>query len=155
VTADKTGDRTQVIAAAKELQHYVSAHMNTSTGRIALQTLYDQTAQAVLAANKPPNIDAGVYQAATAQCQPQLRIGGYRAWANCVADAVGAGSNPTEKVPPPNPDLYYLNFASTRWSPDAAGISVLICIVLIVSIVVRLITLIILRIILRFKYRAA
>ncbi|MCL2037438.1 hypothetical protein FWG95_00285 [Candidatus Saccharibacteria bacterium] len=158
IAADETGDINKVTTAAKNLQNFVANHMNTYTGRVALQTLYDQAAAAALEANRPPEIDAGAYQRASEECRPQLTSFGYRAWANCVAARVGT-SEITDldqnNVPPPDPDAYYIEYAPARWSPDLAGISLLISFLLVFVIVLRLVLLLILKLILKFKYRAA
>ena len=155
--ADKTGDLAKIDTAAKNLQHYVAHHMNTSLPATPLQTLYDQAAQAAIDSAKPPEIDGSKYQQATDACMPQLRNYGYRAWANCVAQAVGV-SNVTSldtKVSEPDPSAYYIQYAPVRWSFDAAGISLLICLILMFAIILRLVASVILRIIVKFKYRAA
>ena len=157
IAADKTGNVVKVEAAAKDLQNYVANHMNTYTGRVALQTLYNQAAQKAIDAARPPEIDGSKYQQATQDCMPQLHNYGYRAWAACVANEVGISdvTTLTVNVATPDPDAYYVEFAPVRWSLDLAGISLLICIVLAIIIIVRLIFLIALRIILKIKYRTA
>ena len=157
VAADKTGNIAKIDTAAKDLRNYVWRHMNTYTGRVALQTLYDQAAQKAIEASRPPEIDGSKYQQATNDCMPQLHGYGYRAWANCVANAVGISDITTldTNVTPPDPNAYYVEFAPVRWSFDPAGISLLVCFILAIIIVLRLIFLIILRITLRLKYRAA
>lgn len=129
VAADKTGDAKQVQRAAKLLQNYVAGHMNTATGKIALQTLYNQAAEKALEASKPVEVSTDVYQAATEACKPELNNRGYRAWASCVADKVGAGgaySLDANKQSPPDPDIYYIEYSPARWSLDLAGISLLV-----------------------------
>jgi hypothetical protein len=97
-----------------------------------------------------------VYQQATDECRPQLFTYGYPAWASCIADKVGTSSvtdlNQNEQAPP-DPDAYYVEYAPARWSFDAAGITVFICLMLIIVIVLRLIIAIILRVILKLKYK--
>ncbi len=157
VKADKTGNIAKIETAAQDLQSYVAHHMNTSTGRIALQTYYEKAAQNAIDAAKPPEISTDVYQKATDACMPQLRNYGYSAWASCVADHVGVVSGvPNQKLPAaPDPDAYYVDFAPVRWSPDCAGFSVLICLILTLVVVVRLVMIIVLRAILKFRYRAS
>lgn len=129
VAADKTGDAKQVQRAAKLLQNYVAGHMNTATGKIALQTLYNQAAEKALEASKPIEISTDVYQSATEVCKPELNNRGYRAWASCVANKVGAGganSLDINKQSPPDPDIYYIEYSPARWSLDLAGISLMV-----------------------------
>ncbi len=155
-TADKTSDTVKVQKSARKLQNYVAAHMNTSVPRLPLQTLYNNAAQKALDAAKPPQIDETTYQKATDDCIPERLSGGAKAWARCVAAKVGAtgeaGFAEAESI---NPDAYYIEYAPTRWSPDAAGITILICLFIILVIFLRVTFALILRLILKFKYRAA
>lgn len=128
INADETGDTGKVEIAAKNLQHYVAAHMNTDTGRVALQTSYNQAANAAMEAARPAEVDTTVYQTATESCRSQLNSYGYRAWANCVANAVGTtpSTQATIEEVAPDPDLYYVDYAAPRWSSDVAGWSLVI-----------------------------
>lgn len=150
VAADKTGDAKQVQRAAKLLQNYVAGHMNTATGKIALQTLYNQAAEKALEASKPIEVSTDVYQAATEACKPELTNRGYRAWADCVANKVGstgAYSLDANKQAAPDPDIYYIEYAPARWSIDLAGISLMIaasslallCLGVVVKLIIRLV----------------
>lgn len=128
VAADETGDIEQVQLAAQRLQNYVAHHMHTMTGRIALQTLYEQAAEQAMEASKPPEISTDIYTRATNDCKPQLAYG-YRSWASCVATKVGLNSTTTLAVADevaPDPDLYYVEYAPVRWSADLAGICLLL-----------------------------
>jgi hypothetical protein len=154
IEADKTGDVTKVQDAAGELQNYSARHMNTATGRIALQTLYEQDFNKIVEANKIPEVENGDYQAAMVRCRQSYPRGGTN-WAKCVADSVGTSEVNITTEPLPSPDAYYISYAPVRWSLDLAGISLLICVFLIFIIILRLIFILILKIILKFKYRAA
>lgn len=141
VQIDQTGDVAQVQSAARKLQNYAAHHMNTTTGRIALQTLYNQAAEQAMEASKPPEISTDVYQQATEDCKPQLTSYGYRAWASCVATKVGLNATTTLTVADqvaPDPDLYYVEYAPARWSADPAGICLLLTIVVIAVLVIKL-----------------
>lgn len=155
--ADKTGDIAKIERAAKELQNFVAHHMNADTGRVPLQTLYNQAALEAVNASRPPEISTDIYQQVTEECMPQLRNYGYSAWANCIAERVGI-SEITDldqnNQNPPDPDAFYVIFSSPRWSFDFAGISLLIVFLLIFAILFRLIFIIILRIILKIKYKS-
>ena len=154
IEADKTGDISQVQEAARELQNYVAHHMNTTTGRIALQTLYDQDFNKIVEVNRVPDVENGDYQSAMVRCR-QIYPRGGTDWAKCVANSVGVSEVDITTEPLPSPDAYYVSYVSARWSSDLAGISVLICALLVVTIVFQLIFILILKIILKFKYRAA
>lgn len=140
VSADQTGDVAEVQQAARHLQNYVAHHMNTTTGRVALQTLYNQAAEKAMAASRPIEVDSGKYQAATEDCKPTLRRSGYRAWANCVAGQVGLSSVNdlyANQVSPPDPDLYYIDFVPARLSFDLAGICLILSITGLIILAVR------------------
>ena len=62
------------------------------------------------------------------------------------------GTDPVSSVKVPDIELYRYDFVSVVWSPDFAGFSILICIVIIMVIIARLVSLVVLRIILKFKY---
>ena len=146
VETDKTGDVAQVESAARKLQNYVAHHMNTATGRVALQTLYDQAADQAMEASKPPEISSDIYRQATNDCRPQLVNYGYRAWASCVATRVGLNSATTLAVADdvaPDPDLYYVDFAPARWSADPAGLCMLALIIILLVLIVKLLLVII------------
>lgn len=154
--ADKTGNVVSVETAAKELQSYVTKHMNSTVPRVALQTLYEQAAQAALDAAKPEDIDNTLYQRVTEECASAWYSGGSRARARCISEKIGAsGASGFDEAESISPDAYYVEYASARWSFDAAGISLLITIALAAIIILRIIIMVILRVVLRFKYRSA
>jgi hypothetical protein len=154
IEADKTGNITEVQEAARGLQNYVAHHMNTQTGKVALQTLYNQEFKKIAEANTIPDVKNGDYQAAMVKCRQAYPRGG-TGWAKCVANSVGVSEVDITTEPLPSPDAYYVEYVPARWSFDLAGVSIFICFLLIISIILRLITVLILRIILKFKYRAA
>lgn len=148
VAADETGDIEQVQLAAQRLQNYVAHHMHTMTGRIALQTLYEQAAEQAMEASKPPEISTDIYTRATNDCKSQLAYG-YRSWASCVATKVGLNSTTTLAVADevaPDPDLYYVEYAPVRWSADLAGICLLLLTVDLIILGVGLLAVVIRRI---------
>jgi len=55
----------------------------------------------------------------------------------------------------PNTELYRHEYTSPLWTPDFAGWSIVLAVVILVVIVLRLICLVILHLLLRYKYRAA
>ncbi|MDR0955860.1 MAG: hypothetical protein LBM73_01890 [Candidatus Nomurabacteria bacterium] len=155
LNADKADDTNGLYKSAQELQNYVAHHMNTTTGRIALQYSYDRDVQAAVQAAKPAGVDAGKYQAATESCQSQVYVSGYRGYAQCVANAVGENAaSVNAQADLPDADAYYLNFAAPHISLDPAGISVILAGLALLLIAARLIGALVLRIILRFKYKA-
>lgn len=146
VKADKSGEIGEVQTKARRLQNYTATHMNTSTGKIALQTLYNQAAQKAMNESKPVDVSTEVYQQATEVCKDQLVNYGYRAWASCVANKVGISETTSlEKADAkmPDPNLYYVEYAPTRWSADPAGISLLLLIIDLLAMLVWLIIIVI------------
>lgn len=153
VQTDKSGEVELVQEAAKDLQNYVAHHMNTATGRIALQTLYNQAAEQAMEASKPPEISTDVYQQATEACRPQLTNYGYRAWASCVATQVGLNATTSLAVADdvaPDPDLYYVEYAPARWSADLAGICLLLFVIDMAILTLALLVVIIRKVIQRY-----
>lgn len=154
IEADKTGDITKVQESAYQLQNYVAHHMNTMTGRVPLQTLYEQDFQKVVEANKIPEVENGDYQNAMVKCR-QIYPRGGTGWAKCVADSVGIAEVESDLAtkPLPSPDAYYIDYSPARWSFDLAGVSVLACFTLIIVIILRLIFITVLKTVLKFRYR--
>ena len=153
--ADKTADIVKVEKAAKKLQNFVASHMNSAVPRLPLQTLYEQAVNKALEAAKPVDIDQTLYQKVTEECASAWYNGGSRARAKCISEKIGAsGDSGYAEAESITPDAYYIEFSPTRWSLDAAGITLLVCFLLTLAIVLRLLTAIILRVILKFKYRA-
>lgn len=159
LAADKSGNTEDITNRLYDLQRYVSSHMNASTGKIALQHQYERDAQKAKSA-----IDSGsgtaAQQAAIAACDPVAKANGWR-WPDpryiaCVDkeltsyNASSSGAQVEVKLPDQN--LYYHEFTAPLWSPDFAGWSVLVCLVIIVMIGARLLALLVLRAILRRHY---
>ena len=153
--ADKTGDIVKVEKAAKKLQNFMAHHMNSAVPRLPLQTLYDQAVQEAIDAAMPADIDDTLYQKVTEECTSAWYRGGSRARAQCIAEKIGAsGQSGYLEAEAISPDAYYIEFSPTRWSLDAAGITLIICFLLALTIVLRIIATLTLRVILKFKYRA-
>lgn len=161
--ADRRGDKAAIERSLVALQHYVSAHMNTSLqGGFYLEHEYQRDRDAALeAASEAQNPNSVAYQQASVECQERFQ-GGRESFQNdyvqCVIDRVaelGEGEDATAGLQLPRADMYHYNFASPLWSADFAGISVLICVLIILVIVGRLITLLVLRVMLKIHYRNA
>jgi hypothetical protein len=129
--ADKNNGDIQ--AALKNLQAYVTTHMNTnlSTGTgvyppVQLKYTYDRLVQAQGAQLQQAN--ANLYTEAQHVCEQQnpTDFSG-RNRVPCIQQYVQAHSS--APVAPPIPDsLYKFAFYSPRWSPDLAGWSLLMAI---------------------------
>jgi len=160
VAVDKTGDQAQITARLGDLRDYVSAHMNTDLGHgVPLQASYDRAVEVARQAALNTTGSAGnIYKLADEYCKPQFRAYS-TAYLNCFlaqlnkypSDAIDTD----QQIKWPDANLYMYNFVSPVWSPDLAGWTVLVSLVLLIIIIVRIISSIILRIILRTRYRNA
>lgn len=160
VAVDKTGDEAQIMARLGDLRDYVSAHMNTDLGHgVPLQASYDRAVEAARqTALSTTGAVGNIYKLADEYCKPQFSAYS-TAYLNCFigqlskypSDAIDSN----QQIKWPDANLYMYNFFSPVWSPDLAGWTVLLALVLLIVIVVRIISAIILRIILRIRYRNA
>ena len=146
--ADKTGEITKVEQAATNLRNYVSAHMNTDTGLISLQTIYnDAVAEAVRKANV--NIDNEIYKRADRECRSVIWQKGYSAYVQCVAKAVGSTKFNEPKLP--DPALFYLSFSAPLLSADLAGVTTILVFIIFIFLAIRVITEVTLNIVVKIK----
>lgn len=161
--ADERGDKAAIERSLVALQHYVSAHMNTNLQNgLYLENEYQRDRDAALeAASEAQNPNSSTYQQASVDCQSRFQ-GGTESFRNdyvqCVIERVAElnqGEDPVAGLQLPRADMYHYNFTSPLWSPDFAGIFVLIAILIIVIIIFRFIAMISLRILLKFHYRNA
>ena len=143
ITADE--QRGDVEKALKELQLYVYGHMNTrmrSSGSseppIQLINRYNQlvaTEQARIA--NISNVSSDLYQRAQAECnKPEISLSVRNQCVNNYYVANGGGGSYI-KLPPK--ELYTYDFASPRWSPDTAGVSIILAAVSLVLLIIRLV----------------
>ncbi|MDL2327667.1 hypothetical protein LJC64_03305 [Ruminococcaceae bacterium OttesenSCG-928-A11] len=149
ISADETLDEKQIEEAAKSLKEYVSRHMNTDTGLIPLQNLYNEAVS--VAFSKENGVDSEIYAQATEGCKSVLSQKGYAGYSACVADFVGTSESNFNQPDLPNPALYHISFASPKWSPDFAGIVVLLTIVVFFAMILKLLTEGILALILNYR----
>lgn len=151
--ADELGDEATTRARLFDLQRYAAGHMNSGSGTIYLESQYKRDTQKAIekasANDKPNNINLKADQVCKAQ------FGGYsQAYVQCFASELAkypASAGPT-KVQLPNSNLYRHEFSSPVWSPDFAGFSVLICLIISVLIIARLLSLGLLRLLIRRHY---
>lgn len=161
INADEQGDREILRSKIVDLQSYISQHMNTSLqGGLYLTHTYERDRDAALsAAGNQSNPNSAIYQQASIECRARWK-GGVASFRNdyvqCVVEKVGSlspQSDPAVSLKLPKADAYKISFASPLWTPDLAGLCVLICALIILAIVVRFVTLLVLRMILRRHYR--
>lgn len=155
--ADETGDVEATKSRLFELQRYVTSHMNADMGAIYLEHQYKRDGQKAIeaASSSGSNANGNIHKKAQEVCAPRFR--GYsQAYLQCTVDYLGQfapANNPQSSVQMPKPDAYRHSFASPLWSPDFAGWTVLVCVVIILMIIGRLIGIAILRLLLKSRYR--
>lgn len=158
LAADTTGDNDKIITRLYDLQRYVSAHMNTDMGKgLYLQASYDRDVKiADDAASRDTNENGNIYKKAQEVCGP--RFTRYStAYLQCTLGELNkypAASSIISAVNYPNPNTYLHVFVSPVWTPDFAGWSVLVCVLLALMIVTRVVSDIILRMLVRRHYKS-
>lgn len=157
--ADKEGDQVALFNNLYALQRYVSQHMNTDPGRVALEHQYKRDADAAKkkAERAATNSGSEAYKKAAAVCDSRAITSGWRwpdpRYLNCIDTELK--KYPEASVPIielPNPNLYYHTFASPVWSPDFAGWSLVLCLAIALVILFRFISLLILKALLKKHY---
>lgn len=122
-------DNGDIEAALRQLREYVYSHMNTNlaTGTSIQQPVQLKYRYERLVAAEKAKVDAQntqVYSQAQAECErafPGSFSGGPRV--PCITNYVTAHGVKDQPIPE---DLYKFSFTPPRWSPDLAGISLLI-----------------------------
>lgn len=150
--ADKAGDKEAIKDRLWDLQRYVSAHMNTDMGPVYLENQYQIDSQkAIDSSSGSNNPNGNIYKKAQDNCAPKFdryTQGYLQCTVNYLAQFPSA-DNSVGLIKLPKADAYRYTFISPLWSPDFAGFSVLICIVLILFLFIRITGVIILRMIIK------
>ena len=154
-TADTAGDDTVTQNRLYDLQRYVSAHMNTDMGKgIFLTATYNRDKQELLK-KASTGSNGNIYVKAQQVCAPR-----YTSWSpayvQCTVNELAkypAGASLNDSVNLPSGPYQY-NYESPLWSPDFAGWSVLVCVVILIMIIARFIGVVILRVLLRRHYKS-
>jgi len=140
-TADK--NNTDVSAALSALQAFVTTNMNTNlaSGPNApyppIQLEYTYTRLEAANTQDASSINQSLYTDAENYCQqaiPNGFSGRYRV--SCIEQYITSHGVAVQTIPI---SLYEFNFLSPRWSPDLAGWSLLISIILAIVFVVMLV----------------
>lgn len=162
IAADQSGDPAAIRKTLLDLQHYISAHMNTSLGKgVYLAESYNRDrAAAIERATEATNPNSAVYQQASVECRARWQ-GGVDSFRNdyvtCVVEKVSALSSTEDSsvtAGMPRLDNYRYNFVSPLWTPDIAGLAVLFCVVIGLVIIGRLIAVMMLRSVLARRFRS-
>jgi len=156
IAADKNGVIDDIHARLYDLQRYSAAHMNAETGVFYLQEQYNRDTTKALQAAQDANPNSTANAEAERVCKPQFS--GYStAYLQCFIRELE--KYPTSETLPdvktPNPALYRYSFSSPLWSPDAAGLSIVVGMVILLVIILRLIALSVLHLLLKRSFRDA
>ncbi len=157
ISADEAGDDTVTTQRLYDLQRYVTSHMNTSMGTgLYLEESYKRDTKAAYdEVASGSNENGNIYKKAQEVCAPQFDSYSY-AYLQCTTSELAkypAAADLESSVDLPKADSYRHNFVSPIWSPDFAGWSVLITLIIGFMIIVRLIALGVLKFMLRHHNR--
>ena len=148
--ADKAGDNKVTQNRLYDLQRYVSAHMNTDMDKGAFLSEAYKRDQQLLFSKATIGPNGNIYKKAQDVCAPQ-----YTSWSTAYVqctiselDKYPSGETLNKSVNL-SPSSYLHVYASPIWSPDFAGWSVVICVVILIMIFSRFIGVVILKILLR------
>lgn len=159
LNADKNGDAQVTQTRLYDLQRYVAGHMNTNMGTIYLEEQYRRDSQKIIdAQSNDGNPNGNVFKKAQDICRPRYQhLGGYsQAYEQCVISELKSyapAGEPVTQVKLPKPEEYRHSYASPTWSPDFAGFSVLMCVLILLAILTRLVSLGALRLMLKMRHR--
>lgn len=156
LAADEQGNDEVTALRLYDLQRYVSGHMNADlSDGVYLEASYRRDSKAAYdRATSDSNPNGNIYKKAQQVCAPKFSAYSY-AYLQCTTDELAkypAANDLITSVNYPKADAYKHAFVAPLWSPDFAGWSVLVTLVLLVMIVVRLVALAILRAVLRRHY---
>jgi hypothetical protein len=160
--ADAEGDQYAVADRLYDLQRYSASHMNANTGEIYLNTLYTLKVEEVTKEAEEANARSSITSAellrrAYETCKN--RYPGYSlAYTLCVGEEqakIPANTIGVTKIEFPKPSLYRHSFISPVWSPDYAGWSVLVTLLIGVAVIVRFLLGVYLRWQLHRRYQSA
>lgn len=149
VQADEQGG--DIPGTLKRLNDHVFNHMNTEIVRpVELVNTYNRAAEAaVRAASKPTSND--VYQEATRHCEQQGVM--LTTIAQCASDYImrNRPGNLQREIVLPDKNRFIYTYATPLWTPDIAGISVLMSAILAIWLLSRGLEYIIVRMVIRWQ----
>lgn len=158
IAADSVGDQTATIQRLYDLQQYVSAHMNTDLGKgVYLEDSYNrdfQVWQTTVYGDANPN--GNIYKKAQDVCAPKFSHYS-TAYLQCTTSELAkypAAADPGTDTSAPKPTSYIHAYVSPVWSPDFAGWSLVVCMVIVLMIIARLVSLVVLKLLLSRHYRS-
>jgi hypothetical protein len=156
LAADKADNVEDVRSRLYDLQRYVSAHMNTTTGSVYLEEQYKRDSQKIVQdAGDVTNPNGNIYKKASEACDGNFTLYSqpyFQCYLSELEKYPSAENVPTT-VALPKTSLYRHEFLAPAWSPDFAGWAVVLCLVIVLMIVARIIGLVLLRALLRRHYQ--
>lgn len=157
LAADSAGNDEITKNRLYDLQRFISDHMNTDIGKgIYLETAYRRDVQTAYEnASQSNNPNGNIYEKVQQICAPQFTHWS-QAYIQCTTNELAkypAAADLVSAVNLPRADAYLHSFISPVWSPDFAGWSLLICVVILVMIITRLAAVGLLKLLLRHHYK--
>ncbi|MFZ2125694.1 MAG: hypothetical protein WA087_02665 [Candidatus Saccharimonadales bacterium] len=157
INADEKGDDQVTKNRLYNLQKYVSTHMNTDMGQgVFLTGARKRDAENAYAkASNDSNPNGNIYKKAQEVCAPQFTNYSY-AYLQCTMNELAKypeSSDLISHIQLPPAEAYLRVYNSPLWSPDFAGLSVVICVVILIMILARITGVIILKIFLHHRYK--
>lgn len=158
LSADSTGDNDKIKERLYDLQRYVTSHMNTDLGKgVYLESLYKKDVAAAYAAVMlDSNPNGNIYKKAQDVCRPQFDHWSL-AYLQCTTNELAkypASDSLIKSIQLPRADMYLHSYVSPVWSPDFAGWSVLVSVVILIMIFSQLLGVILLKIIIHHRYKS-
>lgn len=157
LSADRQGNEEVIIKRLYDLQRHVSAHMNTELGRgVYLESSYSRDLQNWQSSQYgDTNPNGNIYKKAQEICAPRFKSYS-SAYLQCTTSELTkfpAAADPATSTSKPRQEAYIHAFSSPLWSPDFAGWSVVLFLVILGLIVGRFASLVVLRLLLRKHYK--
>ncbi len=141
-----------------DLQRYSAAHMNADSGVFYLEAAYQRDVKKASEKRDSQASTEADRAKADAICKARYPGGWSLAYVYCFTDQLAAavkkrgGTYDATKLP--SPELYRHEFSSPLWSPDFAGFSFLVSVLITVVILLRFVSLGLLRLMLRRHYKS-
>lgn len=140
--ADEAGDYDVLEKRLFDLEKYVFSHMNTSTGDFWLVKTYEAKLSQIVEqakASLPQQGGQTAQRAAADVCDK--RYGRFAMpYVNCFVEELKKHTTAYEKpveIKTPNPNIYKKSYLAPIWSPDLAGLAVLVWFGLLAYLLVR------------------
>lgn len=157
ISADEVGDSAVTLDRLYDLQRYVASHMNTDLGRgVYLEYSFNRDVQNWYENQYgDSNPNGNIYKKAQEVCAPQFSYYSY-AYLQCTTNELAkypAAQDPATDSSRPRQEAYIHDFEAPIWTPDFAGWSVALFVVISLVIVGRFVSLLVLKLLLSRNYK--